>query len=386
MMFRLELVVFFVALIDRCHIGLSSSEKQDPEQAASSVFGVSHVNDSVSNLRHTRSKNEHDTDTTISEDGEDSPKIEPISDKESIMSLSQNVASFSSFTTSSVTESWMIEMLNFVNFERRRVGLSELCLNNKLNSAATAQSNDMARTNIFSHTGSDGSTVGTRVTRTGYKYTSYAENIYYYGGGGASASVSQVHNSWMNSSGHRANILKTNIEHMGVARAMSSSTGRQYWTQVFGSSNSDSCSNTNSGSGTSEYSRKFVLVNPATRKVIAVKGGSCNNGANVHLWTRDNGKAQIFHYHYATNAIINVHCNKAIDVSFANCGNGANIQSYTRNGTGAQKFSFDSDGTIRNILCNKVIDIFQKYTDNGTNLWLYSKNNDWDTQWRYEYV
>mmetsp|Transcript_32334 Transcript_32334/g.39738 ORF Transcript_32334/g.39738 Transcript_32334/m.39738 type:complete len:387 (+) Transcript_32334:125-1285(+) len=386
MMFRLDLVLFFVALVDRCYTGVSLSEKKDPEQATPDVVVVSHANDSVSNLRHTRSKNEHDTDTTISEDGEDSPKIEPISEKESIMSQSQNVASFSSFTTSSATESWMIEMLNFVNYERRRVGLSELCLNSKLNSAATTHSNDMARKNFFSHTGSDGSNAGTRVTRTGYKWTTYAENIYYYGGRGASASVSRVHNEWMESPGHRVNILKTDVKHMGVARVMSSSTGRQYWTQVFGSSNSDSCSSTNSGSGTSEYSRKFVLVNPATRKVIAVKGASCTDGANVHLWTRDNKKAQIFHYHYATNAIINVHCNKAIDVRHGNCGNGANIQSHTRNGTGAQKFSFDSDGTIRNILCNKVIDIYQKYTDDGTNLWLYSKNGDWDTQWKYEYV
>jgi uncharacterized protein YkwD len=66
-----------------------------------------------------------------------------------------------------------------LNNERFRAGLSLLRLNSKLIAAAQAHSNDMARHNRLSHTGSDGSLMVDRMRRYGYKYRWAGENIAY---------------------------------------------------------------------------------------------------------------------------------------------------------------------------------------------------------------
>jgi len=137
---------------------------------------------------------------------------------------------------------------------------------------------------------------------------------------------------------------------------------------------------------TGGFSKKFVLINPQTGKALDVNSGSCNDRTNIHLWGRNNSGAQVFHYHYATKAIVNVKCNKAIDVNAAHCSDGTNIQLYTRNQTGAQQFTFYEDGTIRNDRCGKAIDIYQKDTASGTNIWLYTVDNAWDKKWKIVYV
>ena len=134
------------------------------------------------------------------------------------------------------------------------------------------------------------------------------------------------------------------------------------------------------------FSRKFVLINPQTGKALDVEGGRCDDGTNIHLWDRHDGDAQIFHYHYATKAIVNVKCDKAVDVFSGVCNNGANIGLWERNGSGAQQFQFYRDQTIHNVPCNKAIDIYQKDTANGTNIWLYDANNEWDKKWTFVYV
>jgi len=98
-------------------------------------------------------------------------------------------------------------------------------LNSQLNQAATNHANDMTTNNFFSHTGSDGSNVGTRVTRTGYNWSTVGENI-----ASGYRSAQEVHDGWMNSSGHRANILNSNYTQIGIARS------GNIWVQVFGRS------------------------------------------------------------------------------------------------------------------------------------------------------
>lgn len=62
-------------------------------------------------------------------------------------------------------------MPDLINNERRIRGLNELCFNSKIIAAAQGHSDDMTSNLFFSHTGSDGSSVGTRVQRTGYSNT-----------------------------------------------------------------------------------------------------------------------------------------------------------------------------------------------------------------------
>eukprot|EP00644_Phytophthora_capsici_P005264 jgi/Phyca11/97193/e_gw1.1.1514.1 len=129
-------------------------------------------------------------------------------------------------------------MLAAVNTQRRAAGLSELCTNTKLQIAAQRHSDDMAENDFMSHTGSDGSTMVTRVTEAGFTWNLLAENV-----AAGQANVDAVMTSWMNSAGHRANILNPTITMFGCAYAYNSdSTYKHYWTQNFGRSGSETCS------------------------------------------------------------------------------------------------------------------------------------------------
>lgn len=130
------------------------------------------------------------------------------------------------------------EMLHAVNAERKKENLSPLCINNKLQAAAQGHSDDMARNNIFSHTGSGGSQLGARVKNQRFQYTGVGENI-----AAGQQTVAAVMESWMNSPGHRANILNGNFQFFGMGYTRSgSATYKHYWTQNFGSSSSEACS------------------------------------------------------------------------------------------------------------------------------------------------
>ncbi|MEW7278810.1 CAP domain-containing protein [Aquimarina sp. 2201CG1-2-11] len=119
----------------------------------------------------------------------------------------------------------MLDLLALVNIARANNGKQPLKMNAKLVAAALFHANDMNDNNFFSHTGSNGSSVGERITDQGYSWNSYGENI-----ANGYSSVNQVHNGWMNSSGHKKNILSANFTEIGMARV------KNYWVQVFGRS------------------------------------------------------------------------------------------------------------------------------------------------------
>ncbi|MEU6214937.1 CAP domain-containing protein [Streptomyces sp. NPDC047023] len=117
------------------------------------------------------------------------------------------------------------EVLSLVNQERAKAGCSAVSINAKLTTAAQKHSEDQAAHRNMSHTGSDGSDVGQRITRAGYQWSTYGENVAY-----GYSSPAQVMSGWMNSSGHRANILNCNFKEIGIGLAQPGN----YWTQVFG--------------------------------------------------------------------------------------------------------------------------------------------------------
>ncbi|ETI40163.1 hypothetical protein F443_14368 [Phytophthora nicotianae P1569] len=122
-----------------------------------------------------------------------------------------------------------IAMLNAVNKERTARGLSKFCMNRKLQDAAQIHSADMAKRNFLSHTGSDGSTMSSRVRAAGYRWATVAENV-----AAGQATVSSVLASWMNSNAHRANILSNKHKMFGCGYvATSNSKYKHYWTQNF---------------------------------------------------------------------------------------------------------------------------------------------------------
>lgn len=133
-------------------------------------------------------------------------------------------------TTTAAPPAWQTEMLNSINAERAANGVSPpLTLCRNLNTAAQGHSNWQAANLTMSHTGSGGSTPSQRVTAAGYTgWNAVGENVAY-----GQTSVSQVMTAWMNSPGHRANILSTNFSNVGFGMA-TASNGQLYWTQNFG--------------------------------------------------------------------------------------------------------------------------------------------------------
>ena len=117
-------------------------------------------------------------------------------------------------------------VFDLVNAERAARGLAPMTYDAKLELAAQRHSEDQAQSRRMSHTGSDGSTVAQRIDSVGFAWRSAAENVAY----GYETPV-DVMAGWMNSDGHRRNILSSNT-HIGVGVA-DGPDGRPYWTQVF---------------------------------------------------------------------------------------------------------------------------------------------------------
>ena len=108
--------------------------------------------------------------------------------------------------------------LQLHNAERARNGLVAFCVHPRLVDAARAHSQDMVARNYFSHTSADGRSFVDRVTGAGYTgWTNLAENIAW--GSGTLGEPSAIFTNWMNSTGHRANILNANLREIGIGVA-----------------------------------------------------------------------------------------------------------------------------------------------------------------------
>ncbi|MEW6240735.1 MAG: CAP domain-containing protein [Chloroflexota bacterium] len=110
------------------------------------------------------------------------------------------------------------QMAALVNSARAEAGLPALTVNAQLAAAAQGHAVDMACHSMISHTGSDGSTVHSRIVAAGYS-PSYSEEIIYAGGGPEAA-----FQWWMNDAPHRAAILNPNVTEMGIGYASAASS------------------------------------------------------------------------------------------------------------------------------------------------------------------
>lgn len=116
------------------------------------------------------------------------------------------------------------EVLRLVNIERGKYGLSPLAMDNKLTEVAHLRAKEIVIS--FSHTRPNGSTCFTAAKEMGVSYRSAGENIAY-----GYPSPESVVNGWMNSEGHRKNILSQSFGKIGIGCYESS--GTLYWTQFF---------------------------------------------------------------------------------------------------------------------------------------------------------
>lgn len=144
---------------------------------------------------------------------EESEKPEGVS--EEIYSVKQNY------------NEYIARVVELVNVERQNAGLAPLAYDEQITYAATHRSYEMAASNYFSHTRPSGEICYTIFNEYNVSYWSAGENIAY-----GQRSPEEVMNGWMNSPGHRANILTAGFTKIGVGIA-ANANGRLYWTQLF---------------------------------------------------------------------------------------------------------------------------------------------------------
>lgn len=135
--------------------------------------------------------------------------------------------------TGSAQTSRSLRLADYINAARLGAGLGLLSENLKLSLAASRHADDMADNNFVEHTGSDGSVLADRVERVGYAWSVIAENV-----AAGQPTPQQTVRAWMKSEAHRLNILKEDVEELGVGYAVVGGVGRKrgyrhYWVVIF---------------------------------------------------------------------------------------------------------------------------------------------------------
>ncbi len=129
-------------------------------------------------------------------------------------------------TSPSTSQTWTEEFMDLVNVHRASIGLTALLHDDEMGAIARTHSQNMASGAVaFGHTGFSGRCSASRAALSGGNWC--GENV---AAGQTSPKAAFI--SWMNSSGHRANIEQGRATHTGFGYARSSS-GKYYWTQIF---------------------------------------------------------------------------------------------------------------------------------------------------------
>ena len=130
------------------------------------------------------------------------------------------------------TDPFRQNMLAAVNRERSAYGLAPLRIDAAVDQAAQRHADDMARSGVLMHRGTDGSDAGGRLVRAGYRYRAYGENI-----AQGHQSVAEVVAAWMASPTHRRTMLDPALADLGVGYARGRPAGDtpgDYWVIVLG--------------------------------------------------------------------------------------------------------------------------------------------------------
>ncbi len=116
-----------------------------------------------------------------------------------------------------------------VNLERAKVGLLALAIDDQLSKIATIKAEDMNKNDYFAHKSPTYGDPWDLAIHFGYSYRSFGENIAY-----GQQTPEEVVKAWMNSPGHKANILSKSYTNIGAGIAKNAQ-GRLYWVHMFSS-------------------------------------------------------------------------------------------------------------------------------------------------------
>ena len=253
------------------------------------------------------------------------------------------------------------KVLRLVNQERAKVGLSPLKMNAKLVTAAGKHSENMAKEDFFAHQDKQGNNIGDRAKKVGYGFSKLGENI-----AAGQTTPEAVVAAWMNSSGHRRNILNPDYSDIGIGyEYLGNDTGKinynHYWTQVFGTplsnnsnSNSSGLGSSPSGSNTRKPSESVSNQNHPSNIGVTRNGSNRNdslNGTSFNDTLRGfNGRDTLIGYRGNDNLMGGNSSDRLSGGPGFDVLNGGRGSDRMWGGTGGDTFVFDSnDGRIDRI-------------------------------------
>lgn len=126
-------------------------------------------------------------------------------------------------------------MLDLHNKQRATKKLKALCVHPALQKAAEAHSQDMIDKDYFAHDSQDGTKFSQRIKREGYNYRAAGENIAW--GSGSLGSPDNIFKNWMNSTGHKRNIMNKGYREVGIGAVngtYKNFSNATMWTADFG--------------------------------------------------------------------------------------------------------------------------------------------------------
>ena len=162
------------------------------------------------------------TEVTPPTTGEDDTTVTPPASDDNTVVTPPTVEDTTTDNTTNESDKFMAQVeqaiFNKVNEERVKAGVAPLSYNTTMEKYARIKSQDMGDNNYFSHTDLNGDYITAKMKADGVSYKSWGENIAYLGGYGTDPTVlaDQFMTNWMNSSGHRKNILSTDFTSIGV--------------------------------------------------------------------------------------------------------------------------------------------------------------------------
>lgn len=126
---------------------------------------------------------------------------------------------------STTNKTYTQQVVDLVNAERAKAGLAPLTIDANVEKAANVRAGEIQTS--FEHVRPNGSSFSTALREQNVNFQGAGENIAW-----GQQTPQEVMNAWMNSAGHRANILNKNFTHIGVGN-LQNSAGTQYWVQLF---------------------------------------------------------------------------------------------------------------------------------------------------------
>jgi uncharacterized YkwD family protein len=150
--------------------------------------------------------------------------IKPTTQKPAEQTTTQKPAEQTTTQTTSSVSAFEKQVVELTNAERAKQGLAPLTLDTELSKVARTKSQDMKDKNYFDHNSPTYGSPFDMMKSFGVSYKSAGENI-----AQGQTTPEQVVQAWMDSQGHRENIMNSSFTHIGVGYVASGN----YWTQMF---------------------------------------------------------------------------------------------------------------------------------------------------------